>query len=166
MFYSTQGLEQECTDTQINFELHLFMARCEFQLKNYGKLKFHVDKALKFKQTAQLYYYGAISSLNLDKWQECIDYCKSALLVDENHEKSKSLMQLALTELIKEKEMKEIVPDNKLEETKIMNELNKHGIKMGKKLHFLPQDIGANLYLDESNFLHFPVIILYDEFMQ
>mmetsp|Transcript_6918 Transcript_6918/g.6076 ORF Transcript_6918/g.6076 Transcript_6918/m.6076 type:complete len:371 (-) Transcript_6918:21-1133(-) len=166
----TRGIEQGCKDKQVNYELHLYMARCEFHQKNYGKLKNHVDEALKHKKTSQLYYYGAVSRLNLQKWQECIDYCKDALIVDENHDKCKSLMQLALTELVKEKKkMQEMALINQLEEAKmkkLYGEIKKYGIKIGKKLHFIPQDIGANLYIDDYNNLHFPVIILYDEFMQ
>lgn len=79
-------------------------------------------------------------------------------------------MSVALRELIKEKKkMEEMALINKLEEAKmqqLFKEIKKYGIKIGKKLHFLPQDIGANLYIDDYNNLHFPVIILYDEFMQ
>lgn len=50
------------------------MARCEFHQKNYGKLKAHVDLALKLKETPQLYYYGAVSRLHTGKWNDCIEY--------------------------------------------------------------------------------------------
>lgn len=70
LIYSSQGLEQECKDKQINFDLHLGMVRCNLELKNYGKVKEEVDKASKYKQVAGMYHYGAISRYHLDKWQE------------------------------------------------------------------------------------------------
>lgn len=146
------------------------MSRCEFNQKNYGKLKYHVDQALKNKETAQLYYYGAISRLNTDKWADCIEYWKGCLKLEDTHEKCRELMALALKHQMREKKrMEEMALINKLEAEKMQQlykEIQKYGIKIGSKLHFLPQDIGANLYIDDYNILHFPVIILYDEFMQ
>ena len=37
-------------------------------------------------------------------------------------------------------------------------------IKIGKKLHFLPDIHDSSIKLDSKGFLHFPVLILYDEF--
>ncbi|CAI2371935.1 unnamed protein product [Moneuplotes crassus] len=166
----TKGIAEECKDKEINYELHLLMARCEFQQKNYGKLKEHVDQALKNKETAQLYYYGAISRLNTEKWDDCVEYCKGCLKIEDSHEKCRELMKIALVKQMKEKKkMEEMALINKLENEKMQKLyylIKSYGIKIGSKLHFLPEDIGANLYIDEYNILHFPVIILYDEFMQ
>lgn len=79
-------------------------------------------------------------------------------------------MQLSLNEIMKEqKKMNEMALINKLEESKkrkLYSQLMSHGIKIGKRLHFLPEDIQANLFIDDYQVLHFPVILLYDEFMQ
>ena len=45
----------------------------------------------------------------------------------------------------------------------IMREKN---FKVGQKLHFLPDQIGAEVWLTDDEVIHFPVIILYDESMQ
>lgn len=146
------------------------LARSNMLLKNYGKVKQEVDQALKHKQTAAAYHYGAISRFHTEKWQDWVDYCKDALKLEENHKQCKELMKHSLTEIMKEKQkMNEMSLINQLEEAKkqkLFNDIKKYGIKIGKKLHFLPQDIGASLYIDDYNVLHFPVILLYDEFMQ
>lgn len=133
-------------------------------------MKENVDDAAKYKQTEIIYHYGAISRFKLSKWQECIDYCKLALKVKEDYEPCKVLMSHCLKELVKQKQkMNEMDLINKLEEAKkqkLFDEIRKYGIKIGQRLHHLPQDIGASLYIDDYNILHFPVIILYDEFMQ
>jgi hypothetical protein len=83
-------------------------------------------------------------------------------------------MKHSLSEIMKEQQKQQekankISLINQLEDTKkkrLFDDIKKYGIKIGKKLHFLPQDIGASLYIDDYNILHFPVIFLYDEFMQ
>lgn len=140
------------------------------QAKNFGKAKEEVDLAAKFKQTAEIFTLGATSRFKVEKWQDCIDYCKQSLLLDGSHEEAKTLMKHSLNELMKDNaRMNEMSLINKLGEAKmqkLFNQIREYGIKIGKKLHFLPQDIGANLYIDDYNILHFPVILCYDEFMQ
>jgi hypothetical protein len=36
---------------------------------------------------------------------------------------------------------------------------------MGKRVNHIPDSMEMQIYLDEEDKLHFPVIILYDEFM-
>ena len=43
--------------------------------------------------------------------------------------------------------------------------LRSKGIKLGKKLHDLPEVVDHSVKLDKNGKLHFPVLLLYDEFM-
>ena len=43
--------------------------------------------------------------------------------------------------------------------------LRSKGIKLGKKIHDLPEVVDHSVKLDKNGKLHFPVLILYDEFM-
>ena len=150
--------------------MHLGTAKANMLIKNYGKTNDAVQEAIKYNKTAEAFYYGAMSRFHVDKWQECIDYWKEALKIEENHKLWKEFMKLSLNELMKEqKKMNEMSLINKLEDSKkrkLYTQLINNGIKIGKKLHFLPEDISANLFIDEHKVLHFPVILLYDEFMQ
>lgn len=38
-------------------------------------------------------------------------------------------------------------------------------MKLGKKVHFLPEIVDVNIFVDKNDMLHFPVLILYDEYM-
>ncbi len=38
-------------------------------------------------------------------------------------------------------------------------------IKLGKKVHFLPEIVEVSITEDKKGLLHFPVLILYDEYM-
>jgi hypothetical protein len=40
------------------------------------------------------------------------------------------------------------------------------GIRVGKKLAFIPDSVGAEARISEGDVLHLPVIVLYDEVMQ
>ena len=38
-------------------------------------------------------------------------------------------------------------------------------LKLGKKVHFLPEIVDVNIWLDDDGLLHFPVLVLYPEYM-
>lgn len=58
--------------------------------------------------------------------------------------------------------MKTLQSDKKIE---VYRALRSKGVKLGKKVHHLPEIVDVNIWLDEEGLLHFPVLILYDEFM-
>lgn len=124
-------------------------------------MKEQIDIAVTYKKTAEAYHYGALSRFHTEKWQDWVDYCKEALKIEDNHKHCKELMKHSLNEIIKKQQENA----NKIK-VDIYDDIKKYGIKIGKKLDFLPQDIGATPYIDNYNILHFPVILLYDEFMQ
>ena len=49
---------------------------------------------------------------------------------------------------------------------KVYRALRANKIKLGKIVHHLPQMVDQSISLDKKGKLHFPVLILYDEFMQ
>jgi hypothetical protein len=38
-------------------------------------------------------------------------------------------------------------------------------VKLGKQIHYLPEIVEVAITEDSQNMLHFPVLILYDEYM-
>lgn len=53
------------------------------------------------------------------------------------------------------------------EKIKLYRNMRGKGIKVGKKLPYIPDNVGVDfkITIDENDMLHFPVLILYDEFM-
>jgi hypothetical protein len=47
---------------------------------------------------------------------------------------------------------------------KLYDVLSKKGIKVKKQIHNIPAHCEAKIYTDESGLLHFPVLIIYEEF--
>lgn len=52
--------------------------------------------------------------------------------------------------------------DKKLE---IYRNLRSKKIKIGKRIHFLPEIVDVSITADADGKLHFPVLLLYDEYM-
>ena len=49
---------------------------------------------------------------------------------------------------------------------KVYRALRANRVKLGKIVHNLPQMVDQSITLDKKGKLHFPVLLLYDEFMQ
>ena len=58
--------------------------------------------------------------------------------------------------------MQSLVKDKKYE---VYKALRSKKCKLGKKIHFLPEIVECNIDIDPEGILHFPVLILYDEYM-
>ena len=49
---------------------------------------------------------------------------------------------------------------------KVYRKLRENKVKLGKKVHHLPDSLELQITLDDYGKLHFPVLFLYDEFNQ
>ena len=71
--------------------------------------------------------------------------------------------------LAREKEIvKETATLNAVKEDKkleIYRNLRGKKVKLGKKIHYLPESVELQISKDDDGKLHFPVLLLYDEFM-
>lgn len=47
----------------------------------------------------------------------------------------------------------------------IYRAIRSHGIRLGKRVHALPEVVDQHVTLDKKKKLHFPVLLLYEEFM-
>ena len=50
---------------------------------------------------------------------------------------------------------------------KVYRNMREKKVKVGNKLNYIPDNVGVDfkIYVDEESKLHFPVLLLYDEFM-
>ena len=58
--------------------------------------------------------------------------------------------------------MQALKKDEKME---VYRNLRSQGVKIGKKVHYLPEIVELSITSDKEGKLHFPVLILYDEYM-
>lgn len=48
----------------------------------------------------------------------------------------------------------------------IYRQLREHKVRLGKKIPYIPEGQEIEISVDKAGKLHFPVLVLYDEFMQ
>ena len=136
----------------------------------FGKAKEDSLKAIDYKDDdEQCWYILARSRTFVDKFDEAMDFINSGL---RKVPESPKLLAMKRTvadairaelnhvrkiELIKEKKEDKMM--------KVYRNLRSKGVKLGKKVIDLPEVGDARVSLDKHGKLHFPVLILYDEFM-
>lgn len=109
------------------------------------------------------------SRIFVEKYTEAIDYANQGLLKIKDSKVLKELKAKAEGEYSKEKKrideistMQSLAQDKKYQ---VYKSLREKGVKIGKRIHYLPEIVEVNIWLDKEGFLHFPVLILYDEHM-
>lgn len=96
-------------------------------------------------------------------------YASQALEKFPNSIKIKELLQKSKSELDKEREhmnQVQLINQGKDDEKlQVYRNLRGKKCKLGKVVHHLPQMVDQSISVDKKGLLHFPVLLLYDEFM-
>ena len=125
--------------------------------------------AKKCKETVQVWSILIRSRIFVEKYKEALEYGQQASKKFGESKPLKELIDKARQEYQKEqKRIEEISTMQSLEKDKkylIYKNMREKKVKIGKKVHHLPEIVEVNILLDEDGFLHFPVLILYDEYM-
>ena len=144
-------------------------AKTNILIAQFGKTKEDCLEAKKYKDSEQVYTILARSRIFVERYKEAIDYCNEGL---KKFPDSKALQSVLLK--AKEEEKKELkrieefstiqnhAKDKKLE---VYRNLRGKKVKIGKKIHYLPEIVEVSITEDSAGKLHFPVLLLYDEFM-
>lgn len=106
----------------------------------------------------------------VEKYNEGMKYALQGLEKCPGSKKLENMRNLFAESLIKEKQcideissLQAMKTDKKLE---VYRNLRSKKVKMGKKVHHLPDSLELQITQDDDGKLHFPVLLLYDEFMQ
>ena len=109
------------------------------------------------------------SRIFVEKYSEALDYCKESQVKFADSVRIKELVTKVNDEMKKElRRIDEISTISQIGKDKkylIYKDMRSKKIKVGKKVHHLPEIVDVNISLDSKGLLHFPVLILYDEFM-
>ena len=144
-------------------------AKTNILIAQFGRVKEDCLDALKIRDSEQLYVLLAKSRLLVERYRDAIEYSEKGL---QKFKDSKSIK--AIYDRAKEEEKKEIsrigevstmqalAKDKKLS---VYRNLRSKRVKIGKKIHYLPEIVEVAITEDSQNKLHFPVLILYDEYM-
>jgi hypothetical protein len=82
-------------------------------------------------------------------------------IYNSKEEYAKSVKSQLISKLEKLQIFKNVEDSQKL---KIYDRLTRHGIKLKQQYHNIPAHYQTNIYQDENNMYHFPVLIIYEEF--
>mmetsp|Transcript_24414 Transcript_24414/g.33325 ORF Transcript_24414/g.33325 Transcript_24414/m.33325 type:complete len:216 (+) Transcript_24414:299-946(+) len=164
------GLEQKCGNPKIEFDLLLGRAKANLLVGNFGKVKEDCVQALKRKSAdEQAWFILCRSRYFVEKYEECQKFLKFALIKCPTSGKIHDLKKKCDAEMVKVEErvkeiatMQNVAMDKKLE---LYSNMRSKKIKIGKKVHYLPEIVDVTINIDKNGKLHFPVLILYDEYM-
>lgn len=105
----------------------------------------------------------------LEKWDEMSKFIRDASLEVQGSEKLALLREkcdVGLVEEIERVKKVEIISEGKQDRMmQIYRNIREKGIKLGKRVHALPEVHDQHVKLDNKKKLHWPVLILYEEFM-
>ena len=172
MHFFKEAFDQDCKEPKLLFTLYMGRAKLNLLIAQFGKCKEDCLEALKLKpEDEQMWIVLCRSRYFIEKNTEGLKYARQGM--EKLPNSVKILKMLALFEDQLEKERKIIADvstfqalkeDKKL---KVYRNLREKGIKLGKRLHELPEgSLDLQISVDDDSKLHFPVLLLYDEFMQ
>ncbi|KAA0197646.1 putative heat shock protein 70 (Hsp70)-interacting protein [Fasciolopsis buskii] len=169
----TGGIRAKPIDKELLAILHTNRAICHWHLQNFGSCIRDCKVAISLNpKHVKAYVKGAQASLSLSKIDTCLEFCERGL------EQSPDLEQLIQFQL---KALKEQVKNDRItnslrgkhqrhmeKKALIYRLVQDHGVNINFKLPpvTLPETVGSQPYKDESNMLHWPVLLMYPEFGQ
>ena len=165
-----QALEQKTGNKNEEFELLVGRAKLNILRGQFGKTKDDCLQAIKRKSNdEQCWVLLVRSRFFVEKWDEASKYIRDASLEVPNSQKLANLRAQCDEHMKKEiarvKEIEIIKEGNDTRMMAVYRMIREKGIKLGKRVHHLPEVHDQHIKLDNRKKLHFPVLILYEEFM-
>lgn len=170
MHFFDEAFETGYKEYQMLFTLYMGRSKLNLCMAQFGKCKEDALEALKIKpEDAQMWLILARSRYFLERWSEGQKYLQQGLDKcpgDKKLLKLKETFDVAVkNESIRANDvatLQTMKMDKKLE---VYRNLRGKKCKIGKKVHHLPESVELQIFTDDDNKLHFPVLLLYDEFM-
>mmetsp|Transcript_37270 Transcript_37270/g.72723 ORF Transcript_37270/g.72723 Transcript_37270/m.72723 type:complete len:437 (+) Transcript_37270:139-1449(+) len=171
----TQALDCKSDQPEQNAIILSNRAAVQLLKKNWGKVIEDCSEAIKLDASNSKAYYRASKAANaLSKWDKAVDFCERGLKIDaDNKEMAKELATARAGIKKKEDELK---AKKAAEAKKLLQESSKkrflrkacdeRGIVMGEPVYKELSRTGCEPYLDDAGLVHWPLLILYDQFDQ
>ena len=164
-----QALEQKPTDQDLLYSVLIGRAKANLLIGQFGKTKDDCLQARQLRQTEQLYAVLVRSRIFVEKFEEALEFCAEGAKAFPESATIKALQSRAQDEARKEqKRVEEVSTMKALAQDKkylVYKNLRAKKIKLGKQVHYLPEIVDLAITEDAEGLLHFPVLLLYDEYM-
>lgn len=171
MHFFNEAFKTGWKEYQSLFTLYMGRSKLNLLIGQFGKCKEDALEALKIKpESENMWVVLTRSRYFVEKWSDGLKYSNQGL---EKFPESKKLLEMKAcferaleNEQINIEQVETIQVVKKDKKMEIYRNLREKKVKIGKKIHSLPEG-GVDLQItqDKEGKLHFPVLLLYDEFM-
>eukprot|EP01017_Pseudomicrothorax_dubius_P004223 TRINITY_DN107_c0_g1_i5.p1 TRINITY_DN107_c0_g1~~TRINITY_DN107_c0_g1_i5.p1 ORF type:complete len:330 (+),score=79.23 TRINITY_DN107_c0_g1_i5:195-1184(+) len=165
--YYTEGIAQNCSNSETNAKLYSNRAAIHMVAKNYRKAIEDADEAIKHNpKMIKPYFRAASSFFELRRYKDAVKKCDAGLEVDPSCDELKQLRITALAEIdkIQKSNISEKYQKSK-ELDAVLDLCEKKKIVLGKPLYEIP-NVDAKFHFDADGIFHVPIILAYPEFRQ
>eukprot|EP00826_Nyctotherus_ovalis_P051453 TRINITY_DN6428_c0_g4_i2.p1 TRINITY_DN6428_c0_g4~~TRINITY_DN6428_c0_g4_i2.p1 ORF type:complete len:344 (+),score=120.53 TRINITY_DN6428_c0_g4_i2:72-1103(+) len=166
----SEGLRKRGPNKDFHKRLLIQRAKCQLSLQNYGYALADLSEAIALFPEPSMYDMKAGALFAIGRYKELIKmyeaYPNKAELSAETVKIYENSIRGVKMEEEKEAKVEVEKKKKKSEKAQLISALRKKGLKIGERLHNLPQVLDAKITLDASGKLHFPALILYEESMQ
>ena len=181
MFYICNAIDHVKDDSTVpdilKYDLYYFRTQIQLLVKNYGYAIEDLRSALFYVDNDEAYFSLIECHVAQENYEKALKEIRnrlkkiSELEISDLSSKCKlyKIEEQKVLGYIKELEDKldKMETFNKLEnkeKLKLYDLLTRRGIKIKPQVHKIPANVEANIYLDEDRLIHFPVLIVYEEF--
>jgi hypothetical protein len=166
--------EDSTVPDQVKFDLYYHRSNIQLLVRNYGYALDDLKSALFYVDNDEAYMTLIECHLAMENYHKALKTTRERIkklteinmtdklkLYKKEEAKVLSLIKELNDKLEKMETFKNLENDEKLQ---LYDNLTRRGIKLSPQMHKVPANVEANIYIDEYNFVHFPVLILYEEF--
>jgi hypothetical protein len=181
MFYICNAIDHVKDDSTVpdvlKYDLYYFRTQIQLMVKNYGYAIEDLKSALFYVDNDDAYLSLIECYVAQENYERALKEIKNRIKKMSELEIPQQMEKLKLFKMEQEKVLayiKEI--EDKLEKMetfknlenkeklKLYDILTRRGIKIKPQVHKIPANVEANIFLDEDRIIHFPVLIVYEEF--
>jgi len=169
-FY-TKAIEQPFKNDKKRSLYYSNRAAVNLLLENFGRVISDCNEAIQLDpMNIKAYFRASKAAYDLKKYEEAVKYCLQGLTHEPDNktlerEKIKSEKQISLQKDSLEKK-KNLLAEEELKQKTLHKILHERGIVLGSSLFDLQNREPSKPHVDENNKLHWPVMIIYEEYSQ
>ena len=164
----------------VKFDLFYLRAQMQEKVKNWGYAVDDANSAIKYihsRKTEDTKDIDECYFLLINAYMQLENYTKAKHVIDDrlNEIKDKAIRkrydeyqneiakrkQKLLDDLSKMETFKNMKSEKQIA---IYDALTNRGIKLRKQIHNIPPGVESEIYIDDESKVHFPLLIIYDEF--
>jgi hypothetical protein len=181
MFYICNAIDHVKDDSTVpdslKYDLYHYRTQIQLMVKNYGYAVEDLNSALFYQDNDEAYFTLIECYVAQESYEKALKVIRRRMkkLVENDLPEDKAkykLFKLEEGKILKyieelEEKLQKMETFKNLEnkeKIKLYDILTRRSIKIKPQVHKIPANVEASIYLDEDRLIHFPVLIIYEEF--